>query len=131
MKFPYYKLGPDLLPWIEAKIKNEDKEKTFIFLVDSGADYSIFGPEIAEFLEVNIKKGRRIKTGGLGGSANTYYFEDIEIDVGGESFPIIAGFIKDRVMDGQTAGILGRQGFFDYFKVCIDEKNAEINLEPR
>lgn len=50
--------------------------------------------------------------------------------MGGFEIKTRAGFIEGNLIGGKIAGVLGRQGFFDYFKVCIDEKSNEIELKP-
>lgn len=138
MKFPYFKLpNPDprkkslSVPWITVSIRARDAEKKFLILVDSGADNCILDRDVADFLGINIYDGDYIKTGGIGESADIYYFEDIYINVGGEEIKTSCGFKDGYLMDGLIAGVLGRQGFFDYFKVCIDEKRKVIELKLR
>lgn len=72
MKFPYFKLpNPDpvkkfiSVPWIKVTIKANDREQTFLMLVDSGADNCIFDKDIADFMKLNLTDGELEKTGGL------------------------------------------------------------------
>lgn len=137
MKFPYFKL-PNAdprakfisVPWIPVTIKANDTEQTFLMLVDSGADNCIFDKDVADFLAINMQDGESIKTSGIGGMANVYYFDEIYVNVGGIEVKTRCGFIDGNLIDGKIAGVLGRQGFFDYFKVCFDEKSKEIELKP-
>ena len=138
MKFPYFKLPNQdpkkksiSVPWIPAKVKAHDTEKKFLMLVDSGADYCILDRDVAEFLRININDGEFIKTGGIGESANIYYFDNIYINVGGEEIKTRCGFKDGYLMGGLISGILGRQGFFDHFKICIDQTKNEIELKPK
>lgn len=138
MKFPYFKLPTRdpkkkflQLPWIPVLINVSDNKKTFLMLVDSGADYCIFDKDVAKFLGISVKDGELEKTTGIGGSMDIYYFDNIWINVGGHQTNTRAGFIDGQLLNGKIAGILGRQGFFEYFKVCIDEKNKEIELRSR
>ncbi len=137
MKFPYFKLpnrDPKrkffAVPWIPVSIKASDSERRFLMLVDSGADTCILDKDVAKFLGINIYEGEQIKTGGIGEAANIYYFNDIYLNVGGEEIKTWCGFKDGYLMDGMIAGVLGRQGFFDHFKVCIDEKSKEVELKP-
>ena len=138
MKFPYFKLpNPDphkkfiSVPWISARITAKDTEKKFFMLVDSGADNCILDRDVAEFLGINIYEGEHIKTGGIGEAADIYYLNDIYINIGGEEIKTLCGFKDGYLMNGLISGVLGRQGFFDHFKVCIDEKQKEIELKQR
>ena len=138
MKFPYFKLpSKDTskkffeFPWIPVVITVRDKKKAFLMLVDSGADNCILDRDLAEFLGINLPDGALVKTEGLSSSADVYYFENIYINVGGYEVKTRAGFINGYLAGGKISGILGRQGFFEYFKVCIDEKHKGIELKAR
>ena len=138
VKLPYLRLpNPDphkkfiTVPWIPVTIRVSDREQTFLMLIDSGADNCIFDKDIADFMDINLEDGALVKTGGLSGFSNVYYFDNIYINVGGYEIKTRTGFIDGNLVDGKIAGVLGRQGFFDYFKVCIDEKRKEIELKPR
>ncbi len=99
-------------------------------LVDSGADFCIFDKDVAKFLNINITDGELEKTIGIGGYQDIYYFDNIWISVGGHEICTRAGFIDGFFLGGRIAGVLGRQGFFDYFKVCTDQKKLEVELKP-
>lgn len=136
MKFPYFKLPTAdrhakfiAVPWIPVTIKANDKKQRFLMLVDSGADNCIFDRDVANILGINIENGEQIKTGGIGGSASVYYFDNIYINVGGTEIKTRCGFIDGNLVDGKIAGVLGRQGFFEHFKVCINERKGEIELK--
>ncbi len=136
MKFPYFGVPQtDLqakfiaVPWIPVTIKIGLKEQAFLMLVDSGADYCILDRDIASFLGLNITQGELIKTGGLSGTANVYYFDSVSLFVGGLEVQTKCGFINENLLGGKIAGVLGRHGFFDSFKVCIDQKAKEIELK--
>lgn len=136
MKFPYFKLpDPDktkkflIFPWIPVSINANDKSRTFLMLVDSGADTCIFDRDIADFLGINIFKGKKVKTGGIGGNALIYYFDNIFINVGGKEIKIRCGFINGNLIGGKIGGLLGREGFFQNFKVCMNEKKKKIELK--
>ncbi|MEX2028168.1 MAG: aspartyl protease family protein [Candidatus Curtissbacteria bacterium] len=117
------------VPWIPVSIRANDTEKKFLMLVDSGADFCILDKDIAKFLGINIYDGAKIKTGGIGNAAYIYYFDNIYINVGGEEVKVRCGFKDGYLANGMIAGVLGRQGFFEHFKVTIDEKSGEIELK--
>lgn len=115
MKFQYF------------KVPNKDPKKKFISVPWIPA--SVRANDAAEFLGINMYAGEHIKTGGIGEEADIYYFDDIYINVGGEEIKTRCGFKDGYLANGWITGILGRQGFFDHFKVCIDEKSKEIELK--
>ncbi len=137
MRFPYFKLPNQdsrkksiSVPWIPVRVMARDAEKKFLMLVDSGADNCILDRDVAQFLGINIYDGELIKTGGIGEEADIYYFDDVYINVGGEEIKTRCGFKDGYLINGWISGVLGRQGFFDHFKVCVDEKQKEIELKP-
>jgi len=136
VKFPYFKVPNQdlrkksiLVPWIPVRVRAHDAEKKFLMLVDSGADNCILDRDVAEFLGINIDAGEHIVTGGIGEDADIYYFDGIYISVGGEEIKTRCGFKDGYLIGGLISGVLGRQGFFEHFKVCIDEKGKEIELK--
>lgn len=138
MKFPYVKLRHQdphkkfiLAPWIPVKFEANDQVYEIFALVDSGADYCIFDNNVANFLGINIKSGKLERTEGISGSHDIYYFDKLWINIGGYQLKVRAGFIDGQLASGMIAGVLGRQGFFEYFKVCVDEEAKEVELKPR
>lgn len=138
MKFPYLKLRHQdphqkfvLTPWIPVSFEAHDQKYEILALVDSGADYCIFDSSVATFLGVNVKNGHLEKTEGISGKEDIYYFDNIWINAGGYQIKVRAGFVTGNLAGGSLGGVLGRQGFFDYFKVCIDESAKEIELKPK
>lgn len=136
MKLPYFKIPHTdpkkkflQVPWIEVSVRANDNKTTFLMLIDSGADISIFDRDIATFLGLKLDDGELVVTSGIGGTANVYYFDNIHIEVGGHSVKIRCGFVEGPLADGKLSGVLGREGFFEQFKVCVDEKHKEIELK--
>jgi hypothetical protein len=139
VKFPYYKFpnkDPNKKsierPCIKATINYNSASVSLIVLVDSGADYCVMDKDIADFLELDLQDGELDVTGGLGGKGTkVYYFDNIYINIGGVEVKTKCGFVDGKVVGGQIAGVLGRQGFFEKFKVTIDETKKEIELKEK
>lgn len=98
-----------------------------MFLVDSGADYCYLPASIGEALGINIESGEKRESKGITGKSFTAYFHTINCKIGGWDHKIEMGFSYNL---GVPFGILGRNNFFDLFKVCIDNKNEEVELKP-
>ena len=138
MIYPYIKfprLNPDTRkligevswPYIPIRlIYNHRVSKSLIrALVDSGSDINLFPAEIAEQLNIKIRKGKKLNIGGIGGSNLIGYGYEVNILVDTLGFKSRVYFAYD-----QTIPILGRKGFFDHFKrVIFKEKEEILELE--
>jgi len=98
-------------------------------LIDSGADFCIFHADVAEVLEIPIIKGKKIVFYGTGGIAQTAYFHNVQIEIGGWPIKLYCGFSYD--MKSLPYGILGQTGFFDRFKVEFNYQIKRIELKSR
>lgn len=87
-----------------------------IVMPDSGADACLFPLSLARLLKLDILSLPMGLTGGLGGGANTTYWDTITVDLGhGLVFPAYTGFTQG--MDAMGLGLLGQDGFFDRYRV--------------
>ena len=94
-------------------------------LIDSGANISVFREEIAECLEIAIEDGEEILLQGLGGRI-VGYIHELRVRVDDEEFPCKVVFSKELTVG---LNILGREGFFEYFRVTFNERAKEVILE--
>ena len=92
--------------------------------VDSGASFSIFNAEIAEYLGLDYRKGNKIYPAGVGGHICAY-INEILITI-----PNIEIWCKVLFSDEFTVkfNLLGRAGIFDRFKVCFDDPEKKLYL---
>lgn len=128
MKFKYIKLltqnGKFVeLPLIEVKLNHLH----YLCLVDSGAEFCCFHGEIGERLGLKVEEGEEIKIRGITGDEATAYFHRIKVKIGGRDYEINIGFSYELKT---PFGILGREGFFNLFKVCFYHLKKEIELKP-
>lgn len=94
--------------------------RPFEALIDSGAAICIFHSSIGESIGLNITKGEEDTTTGVSGKPTTIYLHNIALYVpGGNLIKIKAGFTAELPL----AGLLGRTGFFEHFKVTFDPSN--------
>lgn len=99
-----------------------------IALIDSGADISVIPKEMAEILGFNLKR-KSHKSFGIGGEVDS--IEDsmkIIVNKGHEKYvleiPIL--IILDKY---SFPPLLGRAGFFDYFKIQFDQQRYKVTLK--
>ena len=131
MRAPYRPL-PDkhgkvyLYPLIRVSIANRRGPKTpsFEALVDSGASDCIFHASLASAIGINLESGKKEVRAGIGGTQEIW-IHPIQLYVGSEILSIQAGFAKSL----SVAGLLGRLGFFDHFKITFDPSSVPPGME--
>src|SRR3989339_733257 len=82
-------------PVIDIRLLWNHKSTQYRVLIDSGADFCIFHSEVAEVLEIPLTKGKKITFYGTGGTPQTAYFHDIEIEIGGWPMKLYCGFSSE------------------------------------
>lgn len=94
----------------------------FNAIVDSGSPYCMFHANVAEYLGTDVDKGIESKIGGISqGAGEPVYFHQVRLYVESDwMIDVTAGFVKRL----SIAGILGRNGFFDSFKVMFDQSQV-------
>lgn len=93
-------------------------------LLDSGADFNLFPADIGEKLGVKIKKGTKREHMGIGNVGIVAYTCPVKLFVGNYNFNTEADFSYDHKIP-----ILGRNGFFKYFKtVTFNEDALQVDL---
>jgi len=99
----------------------------YLCLVDSGAEFCYFHGKIGELLGIKVREGKEIKSRGITGSEFTSYFHKVKVKIGGWDYEINISFSYEL---GTPFGVLGREGFFNLFKVCFNHLKKEIELKP-
>jgi hypothetical protein len=117
-------LCPDRLRWepmipIRLGFKHARSPRIFAYL-DSGSPYCLFKADLATLIGLDPSKNP-LFTDDLGGVVegprDLAYFHKVIIYLeAGHRIELVAGFAKKL----STAGILGRSGFFEQFKVTFD-----------
>ncbi len=128
MRFPYFQLEPNsFAPIITLKIFGKTGAFNFEAYIDSGASISIFNTDRAEILGIDYTKGRKIHlTVGDGGLIEVFVHK-LTVELGEYKFAAEIGFSKQL---GVGFNLLGRQGFFDRFRICFDDKHRFVELHP-
>lgn len=122
--FPYRKHLSGCYPIVPLALAHKQKQVEVYALIDSGATTSIFRPEVAEELDLEIEKGEEIYLTGVGGRIKGY-LHNLKIKVAGKEFisPIIFSYEYTVSLN-----LLGREGFFKNFLVVFDEKSGKVEL---
>lgn len=130
MKFRYKRYGPGVLrPVIPVTLTINGQKIQYEALVDSGADMCIFDAQLADIAGLDVTTGKLRKVAGVTGQSEVQYVHPMTINVGGWEKEIEAGLLPNIGKYGY--GILGQQGFFEFFKVTFDfaKETIEIKLQ--
>jgi len=115
------------LPVIPITVENNGKMFDALCLVDSGAQYCVLDAEIGRSLGLVIEEGERVSLSGVQEPRFSAYLHDITYRLDERSYPATIAFVDNAQMG---YGILGRNGFFDYFKVCFDQRRKKVTFDP-
>ena len=69
-------------PIIPLTILFKDRFVQYQALLDTGADYNVFHADIADYLGINLTKGKTMRITGIGGDSIKGYLHGVEIKVG-------------------------------------------------
>ena len=117
------------LPYIPIDLKGENGSSWFhtFALLDSGADISVIPKDFAELLGVKISD-KIVVANGLGGQVRVTN-SSMEVNIKGDHRDYIFNIPVQIILDKTTAPpLLGREGFFNYFRIEFDHNNERIKL---
>lgn len=123
--FSYQKTEGQWYPIVPVTLVYQTKFVVTSGLVDSGANISLFRPEVAAALSIQIKKGKEIELRGLGGKVKGYLHK-IDFLVAGVSFRSELVFLEKEMVN---FNLLGRKGFFERFQIHFDETSKNLSLD--
>jgi len=125
-EFAYLKKKNQWFPIISITLCGPKEVRTFRALVDSGASYSVFRPEVAKLLGIEIEDGKEIYLVGIGGRI-LGYLHMINVSVDAKNFfkcKIV--FSKEHTV---SLNILGRDNFFLPFLITFAERKRRVILK--
>lgn len=102
--FPYVEKSGRWYPFIDVMVYGTKDSLQIKALPDSGATFSIFRPEIADFLGISIESGKQIYLEGVGGRI-LGYLHLIKMGVGNKKFPCKFVFSREFTV---SLHLLGR-----------------------
>jgi hypothetical protein len=113
-------------PFIRVRLGRPRGPATRFFeaLVDSGAADCIFDSRLAEAIGIDLTECRTAQRLGIGGTEDVWT-APVVLYVGEHSLNITASFIPNL----PVAGLLGRVGFFEHFKITFDPSGNPPGLE--
>ena len=124
-EFPYLKKGHQSYPLIDVELNGPKGSLPVYGLVDSGATFSIFRKEIADYLGIPIKNGRSLYFQGIKGRISGYLHR-VPIKINQEKFDCNIAFSPELEV---SFNILGRNNFFLPFLITFNEKAQKVIIE--
>ncbi len=107
------------------KLKGPKNELNVKALIDSGASFSVFRPEIAQDLGIVLEKGKLIYLTGIGGRILGYLHE-LPVVLQNKTFRCKIIFSPEFNV---SFNLLGRDNFFLPFIISFLEKNKKIVIQ--
>lgn len=124
-EFSYFEKDGQWFPMIEVELKHAGREIILKALIDSGASFSVFRPEVAEYLNIPIERGKKIYLTGIGGRI-LGYLHTVAIEIEKFSFPCKIIFSREFTV---SFNLLGRDNFFQPFVISFLEKRKKVALK--
>lgn len=119
MKFPYWIIQrehePRLLPMVPITLAGPSRREEIVALVDSGAEQSVFGLDLADRLGFSDQDGVPVTVVGVGGQQTPGRLFDVALQIGPHRCNTSAIFSEA----GNRRAILGQAGFFAFFTVTF------------
>ena len=114
----------DSQPIIELLIKDKNgRWNRFLAYVDSGAAVTVLTRDDANRVGLILEKGERIDLYGVSGMIPAY-LHPVKIKVAGRDVNTKVAFSTSN----ETPRLIGRQGLFDRFIVCFDDKRRIVSF---
>lgn len=113
-------------PIIPLTIFYRQKFVQFAALIDSGADCNIFPSDVANYLGIELTKGRRRNITGISGGKIKGYEHPVNLKVGSCKFSSKIAFSNQ--FPKNALAVLGNKGFFDKFSVRFVYSKGLIEL---
>ena len=130
MNFPLLEKKTDLgkisNPKIPVFLKTRFGFKSFPFLLDTGADFTMLPASFAEVIGLKLDCLPKTHSYGIEGRGITVFVAKILLKLGKIPFEATAFLSTNE----STPLILGRQGLFDRFNIRFDNRRKVIRISP-
>lgn len=123
-EFDYFQKDGQWFPIIDVTLQHSRQSITTKALIDSGASFSVFQSEIAEYLGITIEQGKKIYLTGIGGRILGYVHR-VSLSVGSVHFNCTVVFSPELSV---SLNLLGRNNFFHPFVISFFEQKKKTVL---
>jgi hypothetical protein len=128
MIFPYWEVqrGGELrhLPLVPISVFGPTGDVNLLALVDSGAEHSVFGLDLAERLGLQLDDAPSVLIVGVGGQESPAFLTDVSLKLGRYEWrgpAVFSAAVSQRA-------ILGQAGFFEFFTVTFKRNRLQIEI---
>lgn len=130
MRFPLLEKHTDLGrlsdPKIPLLLKTTSGFEPYLFLLDTGADFTMLPASFAPILGLQLSNLPRTRSYGIEGRGVTAYVAKVGLKIGTLSFQVTAFLSVNETIPL----ILGRQGFFDRCNIHFNNRQKIIRISP-
>lgn len=127
MIYPYKKSDNQFFPVIKLALIHKNTKLTIEALIDSGANISIFNADVAEILGIDVESGKEVYLSGVGGRILGYQ-HTIQVEIDRKFFLAKLIFSREFLV---SFNLIGREGVFNKFTICFDEKKKSVELKNK
>ncbi len=117
------KMGKIYRPYVVIQVfsKAKDGWQNVRFVVDSGADYTLFPKWYAAYLGINLETDCQKEISlGVGGKGKVYQYQNLPVKFGDRKIKIPTGFLENS----DLPPLLGRLNCLEKFKLTFDKKTT-------
>ncbi len=122
--------GTVFRPIIRVRVEYLGKVMFLLFLIDSGSDISLLGTDVAKELGMNFDEGRKKEVRGIHGHKIQCVEKKVLLSVPGFDAPFESALYIARELK-LPHNLLGRDNFFNQFRVGFDQKERKLFLDDR
>jgi len=113
-------------PYIPLTIKGPEASIDMLFLLDSGADYTVIPIELAEILGLDLSKPKE-RTSGVGGKIYTKLSDMVvELKNAHEKYTFKIPIHVILKKNSNVPPLLGRASFFNKFQITFNQREGKI-----
>jgi len=124
MQYPYAEIRAGIfVPIVELHVLGEEWV-TFNPFIDTGASFSIFHSEAARLLGINYRKGKLTFLTVGDGRQIPVYEHRLKVRFSDHEFQAAIGF-SSRL--GIGFNLIGREDFFEMFRICFNDKDKVLD----
>ena len=114
-------------PIVDVEISNGKHKRTFVALIDSGADRIHMPSYIASILGIDREKCPRVTSMGISMEGTAGFLSELTFRIHGQTAPFTAPVV---FIDTDIPVLLGREGFFDKYRIRFEQDHDIFEITP-
>jgi hypothetical protein len=125
-RFDYAGFRDEKAPLIPIDVWGKGRWHNLWVYVDSGARFTVLHTHEARRLGVNLRRCKKYYIVAAGGQRIPVFLTTLRLRVGRTTLKAEVGFCS---VLGGAFNLLGRQGVFDTFRVCFDDREQVVTFQ--